>query len=125
MVETSRQRPGARNQRVFLLLGAGFWLLSSLQAQRLDPVKWTLSSDISKVPPGSRVALRLTAQLEDGWHLYSPTTPKGTPDNPGPNPTTLALADHPSLNSNTIYQPKPEIKFDPNFNLNTETYEKE
>ncbi len=124
MVEASG-KPGFRTSRFFVLLATGFWLLSCLQAQRLDPVKWTLSSDVSKVPPGSRVALRLTAQLEDGWHLYSPTTPKGTADNPGPNPTTLGLADHPSLGSNTIYQPKPERKFDPNFNLNTETYEKE
>jgi thiol:disulfide interchange protein len=125
MIETSSRKPGPGSQRILLLLVTGFWLLSSLQAQRLDPVKWTLSSDASKVPPGSRIALRLTAQLDDGWHLYSPTTPKGTADNPGPNPTTLGLADHPSLTSNTIYQPKPERKFDPNFNLNTETFEKE
>src|SRR5262249_37491551 len=45
-----------------------------------------------------------------------PTTPKG-----GPIPTTLALADTPAK----IYQPKPGRRFDPNFNLDTETFEKE
>src|ERR1019366_794162 len=124
MEETSSRKPGRKNWRILFLLGTAFWLLSSLQAQRLDPVKWTLESDVSKAPPGSTVALRLTAHLDEGWHLYSSTTPKGTADNPGPNPTTLGLADHPALNSNTIYQPKPERKFDPNFNLNTETFEK-
>jgi thiol:disulfide interchange protein DsbD len=64
--------------------------------------------------------LRLTAKLEDGWHLYSPTTPKG-----GPIPTTIELAPNPAIASYKLYQPKPERKFDPNFNLDTETFQKE
>src|SRR5271163_4407559 len=110
------------------------WLLLSLTvaglapglwAQRLDPVHWTLTSETSKAPPGSAVTLRLTAKLDDGWHLYSPTTPKGPPDNPGPNATKLSLVENPSIGPEKIYQPKPERKFDRNFSLDTETFEKE
>src|SRR5271154_5893783 len=97
---------------------------ATLQAQKQDPVQWTLSSDIAKAPPGSSVALRLTAKLEDGWHLYSLTQPKPGPDG-GPNPSTAVLAENPAVDGSKIYQPSPERKFDPNFKLDTETFEKE
>jgi thiol:disulfide interchange protein len=96
-----------------------------LLAARQDPVQWVLSADADKAKPGSSVALKLTATLEEGWHLYSPTTPKGTVDNPGPNPTTIRLSDNPAVASQKVYEPKPDRRFDPNFNLDTETYEKE
>lgn len=102
-------------KRLLLLwiLAPGAW---NLDAQRLDPVQWSLSSDVGKAPPGATVPLKLTAKLEEGWHLYSPTTPPG-----GPNPTTIALADQQAK----VFEPKPERKFDPNFGIDTETYEKE
>ena len=55
--------------------------------------------------------------MEPGWHLYSLTTPPG-----GPIPTTVSLADNPAIDHYKIYQPKPEKKFDPNFQLDTETF---
>jgi len=85
-----------------------------------DPVKWTLSSDTAKAAPGANVVLKLTATLEDGWHLYSLTTPKG-----GPIRTTASLAENPAIESAKLYQPKPERKFDKNFGIDTETFEKE
>ena len=86
-----------------------------------DPVQWTLAPDgASSVAPGGSVLLRLTATLEPGWHLYSPTTPAG-----GPISTTLALAFSPAIAAVRIYEPKPERRFDPNFQLDTETYTKE
>jgi thiol:disulfide interchange protein len=96
-----------------------------LLAARQDPIQWKLSADPDRAKAGSSVPLRLTATLEEGWHLYSPTTPKGTVDNPGPNPTTIRLSENPGVASQKVYEPKPDRKFDPNFNLDTETYEKE
>ncbi len=96
-----------------------------LFAAKQDPIQWTLTADASNASPGSTVPLRLTATLEEGWHLYSPTTPKGTVDNPGPNPTTIGLADNPGAALQKVYEPKPDRKFDPNFNLDTETFEKQ
>ncbi|HWZ31635.1 MAG TPA: cytochrome c biogenesis protein CcdA [Bryobacteraceae bacterium] len=94
--------------------------LSPASAQKLDPVQWTLSSDSQKAAPGSSVTLKLTAKLDENWHLYSLTTPKG-----GPIPTTAGLAENPAVAGFKLYQPKPARKFDPNFNLDTETFEKE
>jgi thiol:disulfide interchange protein len=85
-----------------------------------DPVQWTLTPEQSAVAPGGTVLVRLTATLEPGWHLYSPTTPSG-----GPIPTSLALAPSPSVASVRIYEPKPDRRFDANFQLDTETFEKE
>ena len=83
-----------------------------------DPVQWSLAVDSQSVPPGGKVLARLTATIESGWHVYSPTTPPG-----GPNPTTLQLAANPSVAEVHIYQPKPERKLDPNFQLDTETFQ--
>ncbi len=89
-------------------------------AQRLDPVQWTLSSEAAKAPPGASIPLKLTAKLEEGWHLYSLTTPPG-----GPNPTTAVIGENAAVASTKIYQPKPERKFDQNFGVDTETFDKE
>ena len=89
-------------------------------AQRLNPVKWKLELEPSTAAPGATVLGRLTATMEDEWHLYSVTTPKG-----GPIPTTISLADNPAVQSWKLYQPKPERKLDPNFGIDTETFGKE
>jgi len=102
------------------LAAALVFSLGVAQGAKLDPVQWELSSDAQKAPAGSSVALKLTAKLEPGWHLYSLTTPPG-----GPIPTTAKLADNPAVADSRLYQPQPERKFDPNFNLDTETFEKE
>jgi thiol:disulfide interchange protein len=86
-------------------------------AQKIDPIQWTFEPDAAKVGPGGRLVGRLTATPQPGWHLYSPTTPPG-----GPIPTTLQLTGHASIASAAVYQPEPEHKFDPNFNLNVEWF---
>ncbi len=104
-------------------LSLAFCLMAALagaSGQRLDPIQWTLTSDVSKAPPGSSVLLHLRAKFQEGWHLYSLTTPKG-----GPIPTTAELAENPSLKGSKLYQPPPIRQFDKNFNLDTETFEKE
>ncbi len=106
--------------RLGIILAAGAWLLAPAYSQKLDPVQWSLTSETAKAPAGSSVTLKLTAKLDEGWHLYSLTTPKG-----GPIPTTAGLAENPAVGGFKIFQPKPERRFDPNFNLDTETFEKE
>ena len=96
----------------FLLLGSGL-------AQRLDPVQWALSVEPASAPPRAAVLARLTARIDAGWHLYSLSTPAG------PIPTTVRLADSPAVARVRLYQPSPKVTFDPNFNLDTETFEKE
>jgi thiol:disulfide interchange protein len=86
-------------------------------AQPASHADWTLASDVKKAPPGSTVPLRLTAKIEPGWHIYSMTTPKG-----GGKPTTIALAEDPSVESFTVYQAKPDRKFDDGFQVDVETF---
>ncbi|MCC7176700.1 MAG: thioredoxin family protein [Bryobacterales bacterium] len=94
-------------------------LLPAALAQRLDPIQWSLVPDAPAAAPGALVPARLTARIEPGWHLYSLTTPKG------PIPTTVRLLDQPAVARWEIYQPKPAVAFDPNFKLETETFENE
>jgi thiol:disulfide interchange protein len=96
---------------VLLAAGAG-------RAEKLDPAKWSLAVDPTTAPPGSSVLARLEAKIEPGWHLYSLSTPAG-----GPIPTTIRLADSAAVGGFRIFEPRPKRAFDPNFNLDTETYE--
>src|SRR6266849_1948615 len=96
-----------------LLLAAG-----SLPAEKLDPAKWSLELRFASAPPGSKLIAKLQAGIEPGWHLYSLTTPAG-----GPIRTTIRLADNAALQSYRVFEPKPKRALDPNFNLETETYE--
>ena len=100
----------------FALLAA----IAAADAQKLDPIQWTLTSDVTKAPGGSSVPLHLKATFQEGWHLYSLTTPKG-----GPIPTTAELAENPAVKGAKFYQPPPIRQFDKNFNLDTETFEKQ
>ncbi len=91
----------------------------SLTAQTPDKfnhAKWTASTEAASVAPGSTVLIKLTAEVDPEWHIYSLTTP------PGPIPTTIKL-ESPAVAKVTYFQRPPVKKFDPNFNADTETYE--
>jgi thiol:disulfide interchange protein len=92
-------------------------------AQKTSPAHWTLSSAQQRVAPGSEVLLELQLELDSGWHMYSVTTPKPGPTG-GPTQTTIRLADSPAIAAQQLYFPAPERKYDPNFQIETETYEK-
>ena len=94
------------------------WLAVAAFGQRLDPVQWTLSSDVQRAPAGSKIPLHLKATLQPNWHLYSLTTPKG-----GPIQTTAGITEHPAISGVKFYQSPPVRKFDPNFKIDTETFE--
>jgi thiol:disulfide interchange protein DsbD len=104
----------------FALVTAFGWLATAAFGQRLDPVQWTLSSDVQRAPAGSAVPLHLKATLQPNWHLYSLTTPKG-----GPIQTTAGLTENSAIASVKFYQPPPVRKFDPNFKIDTETFEQD
>lgn len=56
--------------------------------------------------------------------MYSLTTPKPGLTG-GPTATTIRLDANPAVEAYEVYFPAPSRKFDPNFNLDTETYDKE
>ena len=92
-----------------------FLVAVSAFGQVVDPVSWSMAPATGA--PGGKAVVRLTAKLSEGWHLYSPTTPKG-----GPIPTSIALAENPVIESYKLFQPKPERKADANFGIDTETF---
>jgi len=87
--------------------------------QKIDPIQWTLASDTARAAPGSTVTLHLKAVADEGWHLYSLTTPVG-----GPIVTTASIVEAPGLKSARLFQPPPIRQLDPNFKIDTETFEK-
>jgi thiol:disulfide interchange protein len=104
-----------------LVLTGSFLILAAVSplSAKDDPVQWTLEpyKDASNVKPGGHAWLQLTAKIQSGWHLYSPTTPPG-----GPIISTLKLNESPAVASYQLYRPQPVRKLDPNFQLETETY---
>lgn len=78
----------------------------------------------AQAAPGGEVTAELKLRLDEPWHMYSLTTPKPGPTG-GPTATTIKLADESVFSSLEVHFPAPARKFDQNFNLDTETYEKE
>jgi Disulphide bond corrector protein DsbC len=68
---------------------AAFLVLISnmLFAQIQSPVSWTATS---KKIGDKTYEIRLTANINQGWHVYSQTTPDG-----GPVPTTISFTKNP------------------------------
>jgi len=104
--------------KAFQIAGLFVWLSATAFSQPVDPAQWTLTSSVEVAQPGATIPLRLTAKLEPGWHLYSLTIPSNM------QPTKVKL-ENPGVESYTVYQPKPVVKFDPILEFNAETYEKE
>src|SRR5947207_3187377 len=100
-----------------LLLTTLFVAVSGF-SQKLDPAKWSLELDPAAIPPGAKVLARLKATIEPGWHVYSLTTPAA-------KPTTIRLTDNALVEQFRVFQPKSKRAFDPNFNLDSETFEAE
>lgn len=82
-----------------------------------DPVQWKLAPQNTRLAPGDKAYFTLTATIEPGWHLYSPTTPAG-----GPIITKITFPQNAVFGAAKIYRPAPVRKPDPNFQIETETY---
>jgi thiol:disulfide interchange protein DsbD len=92
-------------------------LAAAASGQKLNPAQWSLGIEPARAAPGSEVLGRLAVRLDPGWHLYSLTTPRP------PIATTITLAGDAPSQGLKIYAPAPIRKFDPNFGVQTETYE--
>lgn len=95
-----------------------------LSGQVKTPAQWTLTPESAKAAAGSVVGAKLNLTLDGDWHMYSLTTPPPGPTG-GPTMTTIqAPEDHPVVERIEVFFPAPARKFDPNFNIDTETYAK-
>ncbi len=98
-----------------ILAACVIWCVTPAPAQVTDHVHWQLEAPAA-VAPSAKILAKLTATIDPEWHLYSLTTPQ-----PGPIATTIKMDDA-AVASYRVFQPKPEVKFDPNFGRDTETY---
>jgi thiol:disulfide interchange protein DsbD len=73
---------------------------------------WTLTAEPATAPAGSTVHIRLAVHVEDGWHLYSASSPLGLPARFTVTPETLVR---------TLQTP-PKRAFDEVQGGETETY---
>lgn len=94
------------------------FLLNVVNAQILDPVKWTFAS--KKINKNEAV-IYLKATIDKGWHLYSQNLPDG-----GPLPTkfTFTASNAYTLNGKAI-EPKSISAFEKVFNMNVNYFDKE
>ncbi len=91
----------------------------SLGAAAPNPITWKAQNAPSKVKAGARFSLKLVAQIEEGWHLYSMK-----PVEDGPIPTRIWLAEgQPFELAGAVAAPPPESVHDTNFNMEIEFYE--
>jgi len=82
-----------------------------------DPVKWSASTTATMVQPGGTVAIQATAQIAEGWHLYSITQP------PPPIATRITVpGGQPFVLAGSIDAPSPHTAFDQSFGIDTEYY---
>ena len=86
------------------------------QGQKL-PITWSVSPTPVAAAAGDIVRVEVSAQIEDGWHLYSLTQP-GPPD-----PTVISVpAGQPFTLDGTIEAPMPEKGYDEAQAAETEYY---
>jgi len=97
---------------VVLLVGGAFG-----QAPE-DLVRWSARGpETAKAGEGIRV--ELNTEIEDGWHIYSISQIPG-----GPTTSVISFpGKQPFRQDGAMQPPAPHTSFDPNFNMETETYE--
>jgi thiol:disulfide interchange protein DsbD len=97
-------------------------LALSLSAAPPDPVAWKLQDAPAKpVKAGARFTVKLVAQIQEGWHLYSM---KEAAD--GPIATRIWLGRGQAFQlAGPIKAAEPQVIQDPNFNMEVELYEGE
>ena len=102
--------------RRLALIAAVVLFSASCFAQIKDPVKWNFSA---KKIDATTFEVHMTASIEDGWHIYSQTTPDG-----GPIPTTIEYTKNPLLTIQGVTKEvgKLEQKHEPLFGVDVKQF---
>ena len=105
-------------RRLFFALA----LAACLAAAPADPVAWKMQNPSgSPVKRGARFTVKLLAEVQEGWHLYSLK-----PMAEGPIPTRIWIAEgQPFSLAGAVRSPDPHVVQDANFGMEVETYEGE
>ena len=79
----------------------------ALNAQMMQPVKWTTDFEVN----GEEATLTLTATIDEGWHMYSTETPQGD-FLPGPPEISYTTISGLEPTGNLTYDINPISEFD-------------
>ncbi len=104
-----------RKTRIFIFLLSIQLLALAGFAQ--SPVSWSLKTNAKEVKAGDKFTAQLAASISGDWHMYSITQGAG-----GPIRTTITVGGGPFKLAGNIAGPRPTVKMDENFGINTETY---
>ena len=91
-------------------------MLCALSANAQNPVSLTMTVSPTSIPADGKGTARISASIGGGWNMYSITQGGG-----GPIPTRISLGDGP-FKMGAVSGPRPKVKLDPNFGINTESY---
>lgn len=112
-------------ERLLRSMKKSCWTVSLLLATAIGalcqehPAHWSAKAPGKALQPGAKFPVQLSAEITDGWHVYSITQPSG-----GPTTTVITVpAAQPFKLAGQIIAPPPHIAYDSNFEMNTETYE--
>ena len=103
---------------LFLPLLAILLPLLSMQIHAQEAATWSAKPVNATVKAGGTVDVKVTADVNEGWYIYS-TTPKEE----GPVPTDITFAaTAPLSRKGSVRQPKPKVKYDEAFGIETEYF---
>jgi thiol:disulfide interchange protein len=113
-MSATRQRRAMRLRHLYLFVFA-----ASLCPAQQSVVEWIARGPSRAVRAGETFAVKLSAKMNDGWHIYSTTQAPG-----GPRGTEIKLpAGQPFTLSGSISSATPQKAYDANFEIETESYE--
>src|SRR5258708_2368725 len=93
-------------------------LASNAFGQKASVVSWSAQVEPAKVKADGRAKVRVNARIQAGWHLYSLT--QGEPL----IATKVTLTEDGNFKvAGAASQPKPKTAYDPNLQLDTQTFE--
>ena len=103
-------------KRFTLTFAAVLIVLSALNAQVQDPVKWNYAATKKS---DKEYTVTISATLEPSWHIYSMSTPNG-----GPVPTTVTFKRNPlvTIDGKTTENGKPKTVHDEIFDIDVKYY---
>jgi len=105
-------------KKLSLLIVAVLFTIVSVNAQILNPVKWSVAT---KKTSSTEAIVYVKASIENGWHIYSQHVGDG-----GPEPTKFSFTPSKdfTLAGKTV-EPTAKSKYEDAFKMNVKYFEKE
>jgi len=106
-------------RRIYLSALFAVLMLAPVCASAQDRVVWSAKGPSKALKQGAKFEVTLTAEISEGWHMYSFTQPPG-----GPSTSQATLSpEQPFKLAGSIIGVPPHKAYDPNFEMETESYE--